>query len=59
MIKTPAGTTHVLAVCRDCPWTDDNYVSAENTARVHALKTGHTVGVERTQTYTFNPKNPA
>lgn len=54
--KTPIGTTHVLAECRDCPWSDDNYLTATAAAQRHATATGHTVNVERAQVWTYNPK---
>lgn len=55
--KTPIGTTHVLAECRNCPWANDDYNTAEETARRHAESTGHTVAVERAQSWTYNPRS--
>lgn len=54
--KTPIGTTHVLAVCRDCAWTDDDYNTAALSSLRHAELTGHTVMVERAQSWTYNEK---
>lgn len=53
--KTLVGTTHVVAQCRTCFWRDDDYRRAEQTARDHATKTGHTVMVERGQSWVYNP----
>jgi hypothetical protein len=50
------GTTHVLAECRDCSWADDNYKTAAASSLRHADSTGHTVAVERAQSWTYNPK---
>lgn len=55
--KSPVGTHHVFAECRDCPWKDDDYTKAERTARRHAKTTGHMVMVERGQTWTYNERN--
>lgn len=57
--KTPIGTTHILAECRDCPWADDDYETADRSSRQHAAKTGHTVAVERAQSWTYNCKSIA
>jgi hypothetical protein len=54
--KTTIAVTHVVARCRDCIWMDDVYKSAEESAASHAAETGHTVSVERTQHWTYNPK---
>lgn len=54
VIKTQIGTTHVFAECRECSWSDDNYLTAERAARRHAVATGHTVSVERAQSWTYN-----
>lgn len=54
--RTAIGTTHVLAECRDCSWADDDYNTAAKSSRRHAAATGHTVAVERTQSWTYNEK---
>lgn len=55
-LRTPPGTTHVLAQCRDCAWSVDDYRTAQADALSHAKATGHTVAVERAQSWTYNPK---
>lgn len=55
--KSPVGTHHVLAQCRDCDWIDDDYTKAERTARSHAASTNHMVVVERGQTWTYNERS--
>jgi hypothetical protein len=57
LTKTPIGTHHVYAECRDCSETWDDYRRDEADARSHAKRTGHTVVVERGQTWTYNPKS--
>ena len=54
--KTPIGTTHVFAECRDCQWSDDNYETAARSSHRHAVATGHTVSVERAQSWIYNAK---
>jgi hypothetical protein len=54
--KTPIGTTHVFAECRNCPWSDDNYNTAEASSRRHAVETGHTVSVEVARSWTYNQR---
>lgn len=49
-------TVHVIAVCGDCEKRWENYRTAVGKARLHAEKTGHTVHVERGQTWTYNRK---
>jgi hypothetical protein len=51
--KSKPGTTHVLADCRNCDWSNDNYQTAEQAARRHAASTGHTVAVERAQSWVY------
>lgn len=53
--KTAIGTTHVLAECRNCPWSEQDYKTAQQKARRHAESTGHAVAVERAQSWTYNP----
>lgn len=50
------GTVHVIAVCRDCGKRWEDYRTAVSKARYHAETTGHTVAVERGQTWTYNRK---
>lgn len=43
---TRPGLVHCIAACKDCEWTDDNYLAASSEARKHVRETGHTVSVE-------------
>jgi len=52
--KSNIGTTHILAECRDCSWTDDDYMTAARSSRDHAEATGHTVVVEHAQFWVYN-----
>lgn len=54
--QTKIGTISVIARCGDCGNRWENYHTAEGLARQHAIMTGHTVKVERVQSFTFNPK---
>lgn len=54
--KTKERTIHVLAECRNCQETWDDYKTAVSKARRHAEVTGHTVRVERAQFWTYNPR---
>jgi len=45
-----------LASCDDCDWEEEDYRTAQKDARKHALKTGHTVGVETTYYQVYNPR---
>lgn len=56
VIKSKIGTTHAIAECRNCGWSTDNYKTAVQAARRHAEETGHTVAVERVQSWRYNPK---
>ncbi len=53
--KSTPGTIHVLAVCKGCSWTCDDYKAAEVNAQHHVLDTGHSVLVERAQSWTYSP----
>lgn len=55
--RSPIGTNHVFAECRDCDKSWDDYNTAADHARQHAAATGHTVNVERAQTWVYNPKD--
>lgn len=54
--KMKPGTTHVLATCRDCGKTWDDYKAADARARYHAETTGHTVNVEHAQHWSYRPR---
>jgi len=45
-----------VAYCNDCDWEEEDYKTAQKEARKHALRTGHTVGVETTYYQEYNPK---
>lgn len=51
--QSEIGVTHVLATCRQCAERWDDYRTAAASARRHADETGHEVGVECVQTWTY------
>ncbi len=54
--KSKIGTTSVIATCRNCSWSSDDYKTASAAARRHAKATTHIVSVERVQSWNYNPK---
>ena len=45
--RTSRSLVHCIAQCRDCAWSDDDYVRAARRATLHVHETGHTVSVEQ------------
>lgn len=37
---------HAVAYCAECRFSDENYITAQRSARNHANKTGHRVQLE-------------
>lgn len=54
--RTLPGTTHVLATCRNCQQSWDDYKTADADARRHVEQTGHTVSVEHAQAWTYSAR---
>lgn len=56
--RSPALTIHVVGSCDHpgCQWMTDDYRKGVAQARRHAEKTGHTVAVERCQSFYYNRK---
>lgn len=53
--KTRIGTSHVIAECKNCDKFWDDYKTAVAAARRHVETTGHSVRVERAQSWTYKP----
>lgn len=48
--------THVIATCKDCCWSDENYKTAQTKARYHAKSKKHNVNVQVGYYYDINEK---
>lgn len=55
MPKTPLQTVHIIAQCKTCSWSCDNYLTAKVQAKQHARDTGHIVLVEMGTWYEERP----
>jgi hypothetical protein len=54
--RTSRGLVHCIALCRDCAWSDDDYIDAARAATRHVRQTGHTVEVEQGIVYSVRVK---
>lgn len=37
---------HAVAECNDCKWRSDDYLTAQQEARTHAVRNGHRVKID-------------
>jgi hypothetical protein len=58
VVQTPSSWSGPSAVCTNgrCQWFAAGIAGTEDMARDHTEQTGHTVAVERTLRYTFQPE---
>ena len=54
--RTPMHLVRCVAACRTCDWSEGHYVRAARAATKHVRATGHTVHVERGETYAVRVK---
>lgn len=47
---------HCIAECRDCGWSEQNYLRAARAASAHVRETGHTVSVDQGIVYCVYPR---
>lgn len=57
--RSSRGLIHCIASCRDCEWSEDNFVTAGRRATAHVRATGHTVSVEQGIQYTVRSEATA
>ena len=50
------GVIHAIAWCRDCNWTEGDFIIALRRGRDHSKKTGHIVDVEVGRWYVYGEK---
>lgn len=48
---------HVITICLECDFTNEDYIKGESEALKHARATGHTTKVELGIVYTINKKH--
>ncbi len=46
----------IIAMCADCEWHSEDYISGLIKARQHAIDSDHEVTVEQTRVYVYNNK---
>ena len=56
MVSLGRKIVHVIAVCHDCSWEEQDYNKAAKKGREHARKTGHEVSIETCYSQIYNLK---
>lgn len=50
--RTRKNMVHLIAICKDCEWRNEDYIGGTEKVREHVAKTGHTVDVETGHNHT-------